>query len=138
MAVASFQWRSPYCEPPILAVCSSKSADGVVSSPGFEIREPSPRFERDVVRVDFFHPSIADDFVKCCSEIFEHTLVDVLDVALGSSCPHQRRNRVDEQTKLLLAARKSYVTFVMLVQHGPLQRPIYARLQRLSCHRIRR
>src|SRR5258708_7857566 len=36
-AVASFQWCSTYCEPPILAVGSSKSADCVVSGPGFEI-----------------------------------------------------------------------------------------------------
>src|SRR3954471_20947443 len=103
-AVASFQWRSAYGEPPILVVCSPKSAERVVSSPGFKVREPSPRFEPDIVRMDSFRPSPAHDFAERRAKIFKYTPVDVVDVALGASCPHQRRNRVHQQTKVMLAA----------------------------------
>src|SRR5208283_2707469 len=96
-------------------VRSSNSADCIVRISGFEIFEPGPHLEGDVVRMDFFHPSPADDFAQWRSKIFEHTLVDVFNIAIWSGSPHQRRDRLHEQTKLLLAARQRLLRSVALV-----------------------
>jgi hypothetical protein len=77
LAIVGSQWLPTDLEPPISTVSSSKSAHRIVRFSGFEILEPGPRFERDVVRMDFVHPSPADDFAQWRSKIFEHTLVDV-------------------------------------------------------------
>ena len=77
---------------------------------GFEILEPSTHFERDVVWMDLFHPAPANDFAKWRSNIFEHTLVHVLEIAAWPSSPHQCRNGLHQQAKLLLAPCKRLIT----------------------------
>src|ERR1700692_3415857 len=91
-AVVGSQWFSADLEPPISAVRTAKSAYDIVRFPRFEVLEPSPPLERDVFRMDFFHPSPADDVAKRRSKIIEHTLVDVFNIAVWPGSPHQRRN----------------------------------------------
>src|ERR1700722_1927804 len=94
-AIAGPQWFSADLEPPISTVRSSNSAHYIVRFSGFEILEPTVHLECDVVRMDFVHPSPADDFAQRRSKIFEHTLVDVLEITIWRGSPHQRRNRLD-------------------------------------------
>src|SRR5208282_579079 len=103
-AIVRSQRFGAHREPPISPVRSPKSAGRVVRIFGFEIFEPGLHLESDVIRVDSFRPSPADDVVKWRSKIFEHTLVDVFDIALWPGSPDQRRNRLNRQAKLLLAA----------------------------------
>src|SRR6202043_1102389 len=105
-AITGSQRFSAHVEPTILAIRSSKSADRVVRRLGLKIVEPSSHLERDVVGVNFVHPSPAEDFVSRRPEIFERTLVDVFNIALRGSSPHRCRNRLHQQTNLLLAAQK--------------------------------
>ena len=114
-AITGSQRFSADLEPAISAVRSSNSADRIVMTFTFESFEPSVHFKCDVIRVDFFHPPPANNFGKWCSHIFEHTLVNVIKVAVGPSPPHKGRNRLHYQTKLLLAARKSQISSVILV-----------------------
>jgi hypothetical protein len=69
---------------------------------GFEILEPAPYLESDVVRMDFVHPPPAIDFAQRRAKIFEHPFVDVVEITIRRGSPHQRRNRLHQQTKLLL------------------------------------
>src|ERR1700733_12853269 len=80
-AIAGSQRFSADLEPPISTVRSSKSANRVVGISGFEILEPGRNLECDVVGVDFLHPSPTYDFVRRRSKIFEHALVDVINIA---------------------------------------------------------
>src|SRR5271170_4694145 len=52
-AIAGSQWFSAHLEPPISAVRSAKSAHDIVRFSRFEILEPGPYLERDVVRMNF-------------------------------------------------------------------------------------
>jgi hypothetical protein len=70
-----------------------------------QIFEPGPDLESDVVWMNFFHPSPTEDLAERCSKIVQRTLVDVFDVALRPGSPHRRRNRLHNQTELLLAVR---------------------------------
>src|ERR1700733_8497233 len=96
-SIASSQGFSAYIEPSVSAVRSSNSADRIVMISGFENLEPSTHFERDVVWMDLFHPAPANDFAKWRSNIFEHTLVHVLEIAAWPSSPHQCRNGLHQQ-----------------------------------------
>src|SRR5277367_2763865 len=91
-AIVGSQWFSADLEPPISAVRSAKSAHDIVRFSRFEILEPGPHLERNVVRMDFVHPSPASDFAQRGSKIVEHTLVHVFNIAVSPSSPHQRRN----------------------------------------------
>src|SRR5271170_828844 len=104
-AIVGSQWFSADLEPSISAVRSAKSAYDIVRFSRFEILKPGPHLERDVVRMDLFHPSPANNLAKRRSKIIEHTLVDVFNIPLWPGSPYERRKRLYQQTKLLLAAR---------------------------------
>src|ERR1700683_1343405 len=111
-AITGSQGFSTDLEPPIKTVRSSKSANRIVRISGFEIFEPGRNLECDVVGVDFLHPSPTHDFAEWRSKIIEHTLVDVINIALWPRPPHQRRNRLDQEVWLLLAVRQGLVSAV--------------------------
>src|ERR1700722_15699734 len=90
-APASPEGFSAYIEPSVPAVRTSNPADCVVRISEFEIFQPGVHFKGDVVWVDFFHPAPADDLGKWCSNIFQHTPVHVLEIAVWPSSPHQCR-----------------------------------------------
>ena len=69
-AITGSQWLSAYIEPAITAVRSAKSADYIVRIFSFETFEPVSHLKRDVLRVDSFRPSPANDVAKRCSKIF--------------------------------------------------------------------
>src|ERR1700733_1494463 len=102
-AIAGSQWFSADLEPPISTVRSSNSAHDIVRISGFEICEPAPYLEPNVVRMDFIHPSPANDFAQRRSKIFEHPVVDVVEITIRRGSPHQRWNGFNYQTKLLRA-----------------------------------
>src|SRR5271154_4895596 len=82
-AIAGSQWFSADLELSISTVRSSNSAHDIVRFSGFEILEPAPYLESDVVRMDFVHPPPANDFAQRRTKIFEHPLVDVVEITLA-------------------------------------------------------
>src|SRR4029079_5271744 len=114
-----------------LAVGPPQLIDILIRRSGVDGMQPALHGCVTVIGMDEFEPSTVREALGRVAQVVHGTLIQVIQLAIGSPAPDECRNAVDEKTKLTLALSQRLFRLLPVVdvgqQHAPandLSRPV--------------